>query len=132
MKLIPQDLTNRISDFSIGDNAYWKSVFSKCLNELNQFSDEALVDKYLCRLNVSVDEFVLDFRTFVSFVKHYKFYDKLIGRVFKFCSEYDHPCIDVMHHELLDMGMIHERPGEHYINMFNKCLREILLRNKID
>ena len=131
MAVFPPELTDRISDYSIGNQSYWKTVFNNCLNQINQFSDEAMVDKYLCSLNVSVDEFVLDFRSFISFVKQYKFFDKLIGRVFVFCCEYDHPFIDVMHHELLDMGIIYERPGEYYINMFNQCLREILLRNKI-
>ena len=132
MKLFPPELADRISDYSIGNQLYWKTVFGKCLDEINQFSDEAMVDKYLCRLNVSVDEFVLYVRAFVRFVKQYKFYDKLVGRVFVFCCVEDHPFIDVMHHELLHMGMIHERPGEHYIEIFNQCLRKIILRNKND
>lgn len=132
MNRFPPELADRISDYSIGNQLYWKTVFNNCLNEINQFSDEAMVDKYLCRLDVSVDEFVLDFRSFISFVKQYKFYDKLVGRVFKFCCVEDHPFIDVIAHELLEIGMLWEGPGEACEERFNKCLKEIELRGKTD
>ena len=132
MNRFPPELADRLSDYSIGDQLYWKTVFNNCLDEINQFSDEAMVDKYLCRLNVSVDEFVLDFRAFISFVKQYKFYDKLIGRVFVFCCEYDHPFIDVIAHQLLEIGMLFESPGEACKKRFNKCLKGIELRGKTD
>jgi len=131
MNEIPQELIDRISDFSIGNQTYWKTVFHNCLNEINQFSDEALVDKYLCNLDASVDEFILDFRRFITFCKQYKYYDRLVGRVFRFCCVEDHPFIDVMCHELLDMGMLYTTPGERYTNIFNECLKEIKLRGKI-
>ena len=131
MERVPLELTERISDFSIGNSTYWKTVFGNCLHEIDQFSDEAMVDKYLCRLNVSVDEFLVDFRNFIAFCKQYKFYDKLVGRVFVFCCVEDHPFIDVIAHELLDMGMLFEGPGEACEERFNYCLKEIELRGKI-
>ena len=100
MNRFPPELADRISDYSIGNQSYWKTVFNNCLNDINQFSDEAMVDKYLCMWNGSVYEFVLDFRKFMAFCKQYKIYDELVGRVFKFCCEYDHPLIDVIAHEL--------------------------------
>ena len=69
-------------------------------------ADEALVDEFLCNLHVSVDEFISDFRKFIAFCKRHKFYNRLIGRVYTFCSEEDHPFIDVIHHELLDLVTI--------------------------
>jgi len=131
MGVLPQELTDRISDFSIGDNSYWKNVFSNCLNEINTFGDESLVDNYLCRLNVSVDEFILDFGKFIDFCKQYQFYNILIERVFVFCCVEDHPFIDVIHHELLGMGMVYISPGDYYVNMFNKSLVEIKSRGII-
>ncbi len=130
MELCPRELTDRISDFTIGNQAYWKTAFEKCLNEINQFSDEAMVDNYLCRLNVSVDEFVLDFRKFIVFCKQHTFYTILIGRVFKFCCEEDHPFIDVIANELCDIGMLFDGPSEACEEKFNKCFQEIELRGK--
>ena len=95
------------------------------------FGDEALVDEYLCNLHVSIDDFRLDFRKFIALCKRYKFYIILICRVFKFCAEEDHPSIDVRAHELEDLGMLYDRPGEYYVDIFNTCLNEIKQRNKI-
>ena len=66
MDCIPHELATRISDFSIGNQAYWKTIFQYCLKEINLFGDEALVDQFLCNLHVSVDEFISDFRKFIA------------------------------------------------------------------
>ena len=94
------------------------------------FEDEALVDKHLCNLHVSIDEFRLDVGKFIAFCKRYRFYNILICRVFEFCAEEDHP-IDIVADELEDLGMLYSRPAEYYVEIFNTCLYEIVQRNNI-
>ena len=131
MDTIPLELTTRISDFSIGNQSYWKTIVQHCSKEINMFEAEALVDEFLCNLHVSVNEFISDFRKFSAFSKRYKFCNILIGRAYQSCSEEDYPFIDVIHHELDGMGMLHTRPEDYYVYIFNKCLYEVNQRNKI-
>ena len=47
MNRFQPELTDRISDYSIGNQLYWKTVFNNCLNIASLVTEPWLVNTYV-------------------------------------------------------------------------------------